>query len=741
MADNSRPHIVIPKNRLKTSKKPVRGGGERIIYSHEERASFSKRLNDGLDIAIKGISNQEDVVGLSSYIFKISTRQDLNLKNMKKQIEQHGIHWLYPLDRTTIVVALDKNELESYKRKIGDYGEREKLNTYFDSLLDIVPIKEEEKITRQILSSEKNLEMAVDVNFYSGLALEDYEKSIDYVKKEVGEKKVLFRKMDIPEIRFLRVKTTPDKIKKIASSVPSIRKIEQIPQTYLTSVKQKDSPDVVFEAAADDLKTIMVIDCGINHEHPGIKNVLITRKSYLSGVDTADIDGGHGTFVAGLAAYGFIPNTNPKMITPSAKIGAAKIHQDGDTTPIESLIGNIVKDGLERGIRLYSLTVLVEGRLNEISNLAYVLDDLSHKHDVLFIVSTGNIPSDTIKMFYRIGKQYPNYFTNHESHIYAGAEACCTLSVGGVAHATNSKAIARIREASPFTRSGPTIDGRLKPEIVHFAGNMTNDFEFSEDLDLTSLCYQPDKGVYATKSGTSCSAPIIANMASQILRHYPNASANLIRALLIHNSEIPNEARIISDMKNLYGFGFPNLHRCLYSTSVAPTLIFEGEVSPGDNADISIPIPEELQYSKGSKYIKITLAYDPPVSIQNQNVAYSLLDLSFQLLWSNEHGEYIRAGSERNWLTPHYHKIDNNPVKRDVFMWERGHWGEEWKLRITPNPKMDLGANKKQRFAIVMTIEDSIKAFDFYSVIQRKFEMEQAKISLQVAQPQTIRKK
>lgn len=741
-------HIYIPKSRFSSSKKNPRKFFSVIPkYTKEEREDISERLINGLSTVVDLDANYKDA-NLSTYIFKVSTIDELNLVSTKPTLENLGFMWLNPIDSHTVVVALDKKKKEEIERKIDTYGKTSKFHSYFDHIKGVEPIQIENKISKKFEKLEESAQIRSEIDFYSNLGLEDYEKSIDYIKKLIGKENITYRKEN-PETPFIRIKAKKNEIKNIAAGVPAIKKIEPIPDLQITAGTAKKTEEVEFAPPDQKLETIMVIDCGINHSHPGIKNVLIFRKSYTSNTNTEDShEKGHGTSVAGLAAYGEL-DINQKHLTPSSKIGVAKILDDtAEDIPIEDTLEEIVKDGVKSGIRIYSLTIMYNNPAKEISKIAYVIDRLSKDYNVLFIIATGNLDPADIEQFHLQSNPYPKYLENNESsRIFIGAEACCAITVGGIAHVGGQDTIAAKGEASPFTRAGPTPDGRLKPDLVHYAGNINKKYDYSTDLGVVSLNYDLAKGIYSVMNvGTSFSTPIVANMASRLLYAYPKASANLLRALLAHNSDIKDSFRNVGEPRFVYGFGFPDAATLLKSTVYAPTLLFEGEINADENAEIKIPVPKDIGQVKGSKFIKITMAYDPIVSLANSSINYSLVNLKFRILRKNKKGGYTKIGSsDGGWQLKTYRIIENNTIKKDRYQWDRGHAGEDWVIRVEPFVKGDKKVIPRQKFAIVVTIEDSRQEIDLYTPIKQIFDAETEKLVAEMQlvklKPQHVRKK
>ncbi|OUS19002.1 serine protease [Nonlabens dokdonensis] len=119
---------------------------------------------------------------------------------------------------------------------------------------------------------------------------------------------------------------------------------------------------------------------------------------------------------------------------------------------------------------------------------------------------------------------------NSTSHPYnaAPADAFGAFSVGSVT-------ANEVR--SSFSSIGPTVDGRIRPDIVAQGSA-------SATID--------EAGNLVTSNGTSFSAPIISGAATCLMQAFPNASPNEIRSAIrasAHQSNTPD---------NLLGYGIPD---------------------------------------------------------------------------------------------------------------------------------------------------------------------------------------
>jgi Subtilase family len=151
-------------------------------------------------------------------------------------------------------------------------------------------------------------------------------------------------------------------------------------------------------------------------------------------------------------------------------------------------------------------------------------------------------------------------------------------------------------------------------------------------------------------SGTSYAAPRVAFSAAQILTRFPQASANLVRALLVGSADIPEPSRDrlqlfgTEAIRNICGHGLVNLERAAFSDDARVTLYAEDELARDHFAVYRIPIPEAFQARNGERAIRVTLAFDPP--IRHTRNDYAGLGMSFRLI----------RGCEPDLIFEHYRR-------------------------------------------------------------------------------------
>lgn len=127
-----------------------------------------------------------------------------------------------------------------------------------------------------------------------------------------------------------------------------------------------------------------------------------------------------------------------------------------------------------------------------------------------------------------------NYGNRGLSSITAPADAKGILSVG----ATNMG-----MSRASFSSQGPTVDGRIKPELVTFG---------------QQVWLLRNSGNLSTASGTSFSAPQIAALAAGLWQAKPELNKDQLIELLIKSATQANQP------DNFLGYGIPNFVRAYY---------------------------------------------------------------------------------------------------------------------------------------------------------------------------------
>lgn len=434
----------------------------------------------------------------------------------------------------------------------------------------------------------------------------------------------------------------------------TIRIVDLPPKIYLeTADYDLELHDVTVEGPQDGEEvTIAVLDSGVISGHPMLAPAMAEEISFIPGVNVED-ETGHGTAVGGFALYGDIERCvrDQHFATPLRLLSGKVLSGDRDEYD-RRLIASQVIDAVNYfhgnlGCRIFNISFADREQPyngQHVKGLATVLDELARKHDILFVVSAGNFSgTDDVPGDWR--RDYPEYLFSQEAKIIDPAPALNAVTVGSLARYdvstnaaryprdANHQSIARINELSPFTRTGPGPNGAIKPDLVEYGGNMAVDLRgggvLSRDRNLGEISlkhsFVADR-LFLPMIGTSFATPKISYIAGQLLTRYPDASTNLIRALLLLNAKLPNEAETLIDGRTIetplgplsakeaslfsYGYGLPQDDPTLYSRENCVTLTAEETIEADQTHFYEIPLPEAfLSRGRCQRNIRVSLAY------------------------------------------------------------------------------------------------------------------------------------
>lgn len=407
---------------------------------------------------------------------------------------------------------------------------------------------------------------------------------------------------------------------------------------------------------------VCIFDTGINNGHPYLEVVCpANHATSWNPTWSSSDDVGHGTAMAGLAAFGDLrllqTGNEPfqathwiesvKMLDPNEQhkpktYGAVTIECAGR---IESLQP-------DRSSRVFSMSVSATDAL-DYPDLAPdgLPTSWSASIDMLvsasgfvagpsrnFVVSCGNVDPDACDGY--APGTYPGI--NHRSSVEDPAHAWNAISVGAITHFCDESrdCIAKAGTLSPYsTTSLPWIDygtkdSPLKPEVVFEGGNLLSQHDPSyPKANLNPFTLNHDysvNGLFSNSWATSAATAGISHLLAQLHAVLPEATPETIRGLLVHSARwtpaMINGADMtkkgeVERLVRIYGYGEPSVSRLLDNTENRATFYFEEELQPFDKIGndlgtkemlyFPLPIPKEkLQGLGGAKLrMTVTLSY------------------------------------------------------------------------------------------------------------------------------------
>lgn len=465
-----------------------------------------------------------------------------------------------------------------------------------------------------------------------------------------------------------------------------VERIRTPPVAYL-------EPSDWLAASLEDLSVepeagvpIGVIDDAIA-AHPLLDGLVASRRAFPPAHDWQP-PGQHGTMVAGLALFGEFETAlrERRPLRPRGVVHQARVLEPDPTIPratrfaptvtahqaieqaIETLHG-------EEGVRVFNLSVNDPDAYSgpHVGLITERLDELIRELDIIVVISAGNQRADarnaSMASGHHAADAYPLYLMHPSARIAEPATAALALTVGALSRfdapqthrgeaRVGDHAIAAAREIAPFSRTGPGAFKGVKPELVDIGGNWvvtdtgTLDTE-NPGVGVISLGVNQSGRLFSMATGTSFAAPLVARLAAAIWAAYPDASANLVRALVGIAARTPdpvvNQFGDADERLRAAGYGQPRTDLAIASGGPRVVMVFDGEL-PTDTAAVHpIPIPESFARGRAERRIAISLAYDPPVRRQRRD--YLAGEMNFDLLRNVTEDEvrdrYSRQGATR----------------------------------------------------------------------------------------------
>ncbi|MDT6970389.1 S8 family peptidase [Streptomyces thermocarboxydus] len=414
-----------------------------------------------------------------------------------------------------------------------------------------------------------------------------------------------------------------------------------------------------------DAPIVGLIDSGVQAEHPLLRGCVVeattVSDAFSDGVDRH----GHGTNVASVLLRGSIEEqlASGDWDVPPCRLISVRVlnaeNQVSYTKLPQSEITQAVAYLASQGVKVINISLGDEdsliGRGSGAPTLAAVLDSLARKFGIVFIVPTGNvIPAEYSGPFdAEFRSDYPQRMVDSPVvSLMDPAPSALSLTVGGAvpplrAAALGQSPIGKPGWPSPFSRIGPGINGAIKPEVSAPAGTLGQALDDSQPKRVDAFMVAVADGRLDSQAlvsydvGTSLAAPHVARACAVVEDAYPDASANLIRALVLQSAtskESPFSAVAnMSDGKReaqtlrFCGYGQVSEQRSVLSGE-RDTVLFAEEEIPLDSVHLyTIPIPDAF-FASGAEErgIAVALCYDPPVRARRMDYLGSRMQ--FELL-------------------------------------------------------------------------------------------------------------
>ena len=638
-----------------------RGGGRPPV--RDSRADHGRKLESELDAVDTGLSSllREPPAGIDpKLLFNIRLHDSGRFED--DELRAMGLRLVAREPNKVIVVFPDEGTLDELRRRIQTYSAYDKAHyANIGGIEAIEPLTPSERIGPRLSEEPLAHDEAdlLDVSLWHSGDLDECRGWVDALTSLAH--RMNHRVTDSwigSDMCLLRMEVSQSLLEEL-TKIDFVRIVDRRAKPFfefrdITRIRQQDFDIPIDGSALDELTGIIVADSGVVTGHPVLGLAVGDAQSFVEednrSDDVDEISGGHGTAVAGIAAYGDIGACiASRRFAPNAAIFSGRIltnHLEYDPEKLlehqlEQLVSYFIKN--YPNVRVVNLSI---GNLNNVfngsrqSNFAAAIDELAYRfreQQVLFVIATGNYNDPSGE---EAASGYPGYLSRDEARLIDPATSALSLTVGGVAYGPGTDLLEQRRVGverlvaqnrgwpSPFTRVGPGVDDAIKPDLVDFAGDIR--FERGRaihfpaqhaGLPSTSKSFAPPDGrMFRTVAGTSFSAPRVANLAARLFRDFPGSSPNLIRALIADSAQVPqdrppelSQPDFDSDVRSIYGYGVPDYERARFSSESDVLLLSEDEIRLDEFQLFELPsLPPEFLETKGNREISVTLAFDPP---------------------------------------------------------------------------------------------------------------------------------
>ncbi len=770
------PHLILPRAQVDLERRKRPGFGSRPERNYKTQAS---KVSKAVDEALAYHATLQATIVDPALIVRVRTAYVLP----EDEWARAGLVVLGHDENNSVVLFSSDAELTEFRARLSAYEKgipEGQKNPQYASLIaaieDFAPLAPEDRIGSVLKADGFETPEAFALTSFYRLDVELWEVGTQSERMDqVNQLHAQLRERggDITDyyvgtsFTALRVTGTGSTFRWLLT-LPTVRMIdtppeldedvEQLLEATITDIGGINAPPA-------DAPAITVLDSGVNEAHPVLVNVVAEKASFPATLGNTD-ERGHGTKVSGIAAYGDVRDCIERNdFSARIHLFSGKVVNDqgnfDDLKLVPSQMDAAIRHFHSRGCRIFNLSlgdrnsIYAGGKVGMWTN---VLDELARELDVLIVVATGNyehLPAN--------GKSedhlnaYPSYLLKPQSRLLEPAVGENVLTVGAIAHAAvvpthnpgtvSVRPIAKVGEPAPFTRSGPGIRNAIKPDLCDEGGNVLFDgmvqglSRYSESEIFTTHARYLER-LFTTAKGTSYATPLVAYKAALVLQVFPEASANLLRALLV-NSAHPPEAAIErlrhfgdASIRNLCGYGIANATVASTSDTNRVVLYADDVIGLDRFYVYEVPIPREFSETKGVRNIRVTLAYDPPT--RHTRADYLGVEMSFRLVRGKRLEEVIDFYKKRNkeidgeapelegkydcTFEPKSRVRKCGTLQSATFTMSRNpaaEYGETYYLVVRCERKWVADDFLKQRFAVVVELSHEIDIRLYERVRQR----------------------
>jgi Subtilase family len=696
-------HLELPRTSIELPRRGRGGGG--FGSRRSDRGSHGRQLLDQISGLTQRSKQKTSPFRLNpKLIFKIKLSPDGTLQ--ESALSPLGLTLLAqePKANKAIVVFTSDEELTQFRSRLEAYSgisDSEYEYGHLDAIEAIVPLEPSDRIGRLLELEPLQVDelAALDLELWHTGDKAEMRKKLDdwdeVLRSLASDSAMRICDRYVGEyLCIARIKVNHETLQLLLEE-EFVKEIDRRPKPNFETpaeynIPLSDFPEV--NSPPEQNCGILVVDSGVQRGHPLIAPALgeaeifpdSAREFITGGSDDGDEKtGGHGTGVSGIAIYGDVSQSvRNRLFQPTAWLFSARVTDHNNEYDPDSLLENQLDDAIQYFTQSYGNCKVINISLGD-SRLAFrdgqkqfrlaaKIDEIAYEFqhkNLVFVISAGNLPYEA-GSGEQLRTDYPNYLINEEARIIEPATSAIALTVGSLSLGAGSlqytedakrNPVARVQGyPSPFTRSGFGVDGMIKPDVVDFGGDLVVDgsrvINNEPGASILTLAKDYAGSMFRAYCGTSFAAPRVANIAAQLFTQFPNATSNLIRALIVNSATLPSEIPRVFQAKNdkdkkqlqkqlqIYGYGQPDLFHAKYSAENYVVLLEDDVQIPVGSFQIFEipPLPDEYLKTQGTRKLSITLAFDPP-TLPTRGDSYLGVTMEFNLFKDIDKESIINA--------------------------------------------------------------------------------------------------
>lgn len=715
------PHLWIPA--ALTRVEPVVQGGGGTTFRRDDLAAHSRQLLEAFHRSSAEFAGKHDYDVASDLIVQITTAPGWKAGKERAHLRNLGFEVIaLSEEQPNVAVArISREALSTFTGKLERYAGTSKHigKSNFGAIEAITPVGVAQKIEPTLAVADAEVPVSCLIMLYGSLPGEMKDTVATRLAGELRD----LGKPDVVIHRFsngtvgVSTELTPPEMERISEQYMFVRAIESNGEVIVEAAVETDPVPQLLQVERVRCQTpVVVIDSGVNDRCPLLQGLVVEVINELP-IGSTGPHLSHGTFVASRVIYGDDITT---VLTRRAKpwcpvIDVQITGDDGLGNRVAQRAADLgeilqrVVPRLARKTRVFNISLgiapISDGRY---SALARLIDFLAREHEVLFIISAGNINDPSTVP--------PAHYHAPDTRVLFPAESLLSLTVGAIARYSEPGCLAQDREVAPYSRRGPGADRALKPELAMHGGNVLwtgQGWTTTPRVGAYGLGRQGTHLAYAV--GTSYAAPLVAQFAARLFDAYPDATPNMVRALLCHFSRpvlSPDPGQPLA-AHHFCGYGEPDIDRAMFAGANGTAYLFSGSVPVDHYLYIPFHVPQSLVDSAGSRLVvRGTVVFDPPVSTDD-SLDYSLCRIAGLLRKRGAAGlrDVTIGGADDDALYPW------NPMLHFRHAFQRGYAAGEWELRLRLMTRGGLPAAFAQSLSVVIEVIDEAGLVDVRQAI------------------------